>query len=106
MDSSEVNGRKPAREIFPYQPDQINPVVFSSFLGHLPQIEITDQLNSISNETLVLWGEQDTLIPYSWGEQLAALLPKARFQVAAGEYHNLASIDTPALAATMIHFLG
>ncbi len=94
-----------SQSIYPYEADQINPRVFSRFLGHLTRTEITDQLEKISNETLVLWGAEDTFISSSWGAQLNAILPRSEFQVVPGEYHNLATIDTPTLAARMMDFL-
>lgn len=91
--------------LFPYQPEQINPVVFSRFLGYLTQVEITERLPDLSNETLILWGENDTFISSEWGDRLNGLLPNSNIQVSSGEFHNLATIDNDALSNQIMEFI-
>ena len=102
--------KKPGRENnqspLPYTDDQIDPVVLSKFLGNLVQVKIEDaQLNSIPNETLVLWGELDTFISSEWGANLNQILPNSRFVSAVGEYHNIATVDTKVLTNMISEFV-
>ena len=49
--------------------------------------EATSQLGALTMPALVLWGEQDALVPVAVGQTLAAALPRARFEVLAGCGH-------------------
>lgn len=49
--------------------------------------EATSRLGALTMPTLVLWGEQDALVPVAVGQTLAAALPRARFEVLAGCGH-------------------
>ena len=84
---------------------QINPVLLSSFLGHLLQVKLEGQVSKISTPTLVLWGAQDSLTPSTWGKHLALHLPEGQFMASLSEYHNLATIDHQALASVIRDFL-
>ena len=49
---------------------------------------------------LVLWGEQDALVPVTVGQALAAALPHAQFEVLPGCGH-LPTLEKPAESAAM-----
>jgi pimeloyl-ACP methyl ester carboxylesterase len=102
--SNNYDGDEPESPI-PYKEDQINPVVMSSFLGRLVQVEIESRLSSIPNKTLILWGELDKFIRSSWGNYLNQLLPDSRYVELAGEYHNIATSGPKAIAKIISEFL-
>lgn len=85
---------------------EINPSIFSKFLGTLVKVEIKDQLKLIPNETLILWGQNDNLISSSWGEYQGNLQPNSHFHAIEGEYHNISTSDHASLSKIMIDFLG
>jgi pimeloyl-ACP methyl ester carboxylesterase len=90
----------------PYTEGRIDPVLLSSFLGQLVQVEIGDRLSSISNRTLILWGELDKFIQSRWGEYLNQRLPASQFMEMAGEYHNIATSKPGTLAKIISEFVG
>lgn len=57
-------------------------------LGHeLRSRDLTAKLACISAPTLVLWGEQDTIVPLKLGEKLNASLPDSQLVVIKGAGH-------------------
>lgn len=60
--------------------------------------EATSRLAALTMPALVLWGEDDALVPVTVGRQLAADLPRARFDVIQGCGH-LPTLEKPASAA-------
>ena len=60
--------------------------------------EATSRLGALTMPALVLWGEEDALVPVSVGRQLAADLPRARLQVFKGCGH-LPTLEKPAESA-------
>jgi pimeloyl-ACP methyl ester carboxylesterase len=94
-----------SKNLIPYRNDQIDPVVLSKFLGHFVQVEIEEQLTSVSNETLIFWGEQDAFIQSEWGAKLDQLLPSSHFIEAPGEYHNIATVKPKILANAISEFV-
>ena len=62
--------------------------------------EATSRLGALAMPTLVLWGEQDALVPVTVGQLLAAALPHARFEVLPGCGH-LPTLEKPAESAAM-----
>lgn len=98
-------GEYESQSPIPYGDDQIDPVVLSRFLGKLVQVELEDRLASISNETLVVWGEQDTFIRSAWGAKLNQLLPISQCIEMPGEYHNIATINPRTLAKVISNFV-
>jgi pimeloyl-ACP methyl ester carboxylesterase len=85
--------------------NQIDPSIFSKFLGTLVGVEFQQRLKMIPNQTLILWGENDSLIPPSWGEYQSQLQPAARFMVLEGEYHNISTSDFASLAGIITDFV-
>ena len=60
--------------------------------------EASSRLDALTMPTLVLWGEQDALVPVAVGQALAAALPRAQFEVLAGCGH-LPTLEKPAESA-------
>jgi pimeloyl-ACP methyl ester carboxylesterase len=53
-------------------------------------------LHRITCPTLVLWGEEDGIVPVSYGEKIARRIPNARFQVVprAAHYPHIENPDS------------
>ncbi len=66
--------------------------------------EATSRLGILSMPTLVLWGEQDALVPVAVGRALADGLPQARFHVLENCGH-LPTLEKPAEAAAQFREL-
>ena len=60
--------------------------------------EATSRLGALTMPALVLWGEDDALVPVTVGRQLAADLPRAQFDVFKGCGH-LPTLEKPAESA-------
>jgi len=58
-------------------------------------------LHRIARPVLVIWGEQDGIVPPAYGERLAAALPSARFETIAGTAHY-PHIEQPDAVAALI----
>ena len=50
--------------------------------------DLSNRLEAVQAETLVIWGEKDSLLDPKLGQELAGRLPKARFVRVAGAGHN------------------
>lgn len=67
--------------------------------------ELQDRYGEMTMQTLVCWGGDDTWIPMTKGQQLAARIPGARLEPIAGAGH-LVQEDAPAeLTAVLLEFL-
>ncbi len=60
--------------------------------------EAASRLGALTMPALVLWGEQDALVPVTVGQALARALPRAQFEVFEGCGH-LPTLEKPAAAA-------
>jgi len=60
--------------------------------------DLTDRLPAIAAPTLLLWGDQDAISPFSVGEKLAAILPAAHLVVIPGGEHDLVASRAAACA--------
>jgi pimeloyl-ACP methyl ester carboxylesterase len=54
----------------------------------IQRANLTPALKVLDMPILIVWGENDRLLPVESGRKLAELLPQARFQVVAGAGHN------------------
>jgi pimeloyl-ACP methyl ester carboxylesterase len=55
--------------------------------GQYSDLELTEKVKTITADTLIIWGHQDTLVPWQQGEVLAAAIPNSRFAVIADAGH-------------------
>ena len=60
--------------------------------------EALSRLGALTMPALVLWGEEDALVPMAVGQALAAALPGAQFEVLSGCGH-LPTLEKPAASA-------
>lgn len=63
-------------------------------------------LHRIAAPTLVLWGDGDRIVAPSYGEQLAAAIPAARFRTVAGAGHHPQIEQVEAVADAIDAFAG
>lgn len=69
------------------------PYMYSQTLPHL--------LGCVDTPTLVVWGDQDRIVPLSAGERYAGALPNARLEIVRGGGHFL-DLERPDELATLI----
>jgi pimeloyl-ACP methyl ester carboxylesterase len=62
--------------------------------------EVVSRLDALTMPALVLWGEQDALVPVAVGQALSTALPNARFEVLADCGH-LPTLEKPIKSATL-----
>ncbi|MEI7972752.1 MAG: alpha/beta hydrolase [Bdellovibrio sp.] len=75
-------------------------------LQALDQLDVRDQMARIQAEVLVLHGEHDNLLPRADSEELARLIPRARFEELKGCGH-CGNIENPKLwVQKLVEFLG
>ncbi|MGH7482267.1 MAG: alpha/beta fold hydrolase [Longimicrobiales bacterium] len=67
--------------------------------------DVRPLLPSITRPTLLLWGENDPLIPVAHGQQMARLIPDARLTVLERAAHNAMADRPAAFNATVLRFL-
>lgn len=70
------------------------PLTVLRALRNVLRDDVRPLLGEIRVPTLLLWGERDTVIPLSHGEQMRQLIPNARLRVLRGAYHN-PMVDSP-----------
>jgi 3-oxoadipate enol-lactonase len=64
-----------------------------------------DRLARLRAPALVLHGDHDRVIPYSWGQELAQHLPQSRFVTLEGAGHNFLSDSADEANAAVLEFL-
>jgi pimeloyl-ACP methyl ester carboxylesterase len=67
--------------------------------------EIQDRYGSIAVPVLVVWGRDDLWLPWTLGQQLAATIPHARFELVDGAGHLVQEDATAALIDHIERFL-
>lgn len=60
-----------------------------------------EAIAGLTMPALVLHGDEDSVVPFKWGEELAEILPDGRFVRIAGAGHNYLVVD-PATANTAV----
>ncbi|TDG10888.1 alpha/beta fold hydrolase [Paraburkholderia guartelaensis] len=60
--------------------------------------DLSNQIASVTQPALLLWGDNDPLSPVAVGERLNALLANSTLHVVRGGEHDLASVHAEALA--------
>ena len=64
------------------------PRVLYRAIRDINRISLTEALQRIRADLLIVWGEQDKLLPLEMGRELHRKLPAARFEVVRGAGHN------------------
>jgi pimeloyl-ACP methyl ester carboxylesterase len=64
------------------------PVAILAAASQLLTTDIWSKLSQIHAPTLVIWGDDDAIVPVSMGRQLSQRIPKAEFVVLHGTDHN------------------
>ncbi len=78
---------------------------FLTLRGVCPQLMLRDDMAHLRVPTLFLWGDADAFAPPSPGQDLAARMPDAHFEVVADTGH-LPYVDRPdTIAAAVTGFL-
>jgi pimeloyl-ACP methyl ester carboxylesterase len=67
--------------------------------------EVNSRLGALQMPALVVWGEQDQIVPVSVGRALADALPHAHFHVLGGRGHLLSLEDPAECAVLFVEFL-
>ncbi|MDA1316904.1 MAG: alpha/beta hydrolase [bacterium] len=67
--------------------------------------DLTEDVKKIKNDTLIVWGEEDTYTPAHWAYELKKLIPHAVLHVIPGATHNLPIKDPQAVWDAMKGFL-
>jgi pimeloyl-ACP methyl ester carboxylesterase len=70
-------------------------------LRNLKTLDVRPQVATVQNQTLVLHGEHDVLLPREGSEALARLLPNGRFEVVKGQGH-CANVENPELFVRLV----
>jgi pimeloyl-ACP methyl ester carboxylesterase len=63
-------------------------------LRHILRDDVRPLLSSIEAPTLIIWGENDSIVPLEHGRALRRSIPNARLLVLKGAYHN-SMVDRP-----------
>jgi pimeloyl-ACP methyl ester carboxylesterase len=64
------------------------PVTLALAIRDILRADIQDDLSKIEADTLIIWGQYDTLLPLEMGERLRQALPLAEYVVIEGAGHN------------------
>ena len=59
----------------------------AKFMWPIPEKGLAKRLRRITADTLLIWGAQDRLVPPSYAEEFARLIPSARIEVIEGAGH-------------------
>ena len=89
-----------------FQRESTEPEMAAQMFNLCCQIDITDVAQRIRVPTLVLHREQDQIIPFQMGRELAALIPNARFVPLKGDQHVPWFGDCDSVLRAIAEFLG
>jgi pimeloyl-ACP methyl ester carboxylesterase len=73
----------------------------AKFLWPIPDRGLRKRLHRVSAPTLVVWGEQDALIPVAHGHEFARLIPNSRLALVANCGH-IPQIEQPAITIPVV----
>jgi pimeloyl-ACP methyl ester carboxylesterase len=62
---------------------------------------LRNRLHRITSPALILWGEQDHMVPRAHGEAYARLIPNAKLEIIPGAGHS-AHVEKPAETAQLV----
>ncbi|MDX1958053.1 MAG: alpha/beta hydrolase [Leptospiraceae bacterium] len=71
------------------------------FLGNKQYLRLEERYSKLETNTLVIWGQHDSLFPVSYGELLSSYIPNSRFKVIQNSGH-LPHVETPRKLASEI----
>jgi pimeloyl-ACP methyl ester carboxylesterase len=72
---------------------------------YLCDLSLTTRAAAISSPTLVVWGQDDRVVPPTHARLIADVIPNAHIEVLAGAGHDPFSDDPSGLAAAILRFL-
>lgn len=80
--------------------------VLITLLFNLATTELdTTKLKTISNDVLILWGEQDKLLKYNWAQELKELIPNSIVHSNPTSKHVISAEDPEYLASELLGFI-
>lgn len=97
----EVFGTEPAQELinlWDYSREMTTRLTWKQWMWNL---SLPHLLQGVNTPTLLIWGEQDRVVPLDCAEQYAHVLPHARLETVAGAGH-LVELEQPESVARLI----
>jgi len=89
-----------------FQRESATPEMAAQLMDFIYQIDITDLVQRLRVPTLVIHREQDQIIPFQMGRELASLIPNARFVPLKGDQHVPWFGDCDSVLRAIADFLG
>jgi len=68
----------------------------------LPDHGLADRLHRVVAEVVLVWGSEDRIVPPSYGERFAGLLPTAIVVPPIAGAAHLVALDAPAVVAAIV----
>ena len=68
----------------------------------LPDHGLADRLHRVAAEVVLIWGSEDRIVPPSYGERFAGLLPAATVAPPIAGAAHLVALDAPAAVAAIV----
>ena len=84
---------------------QAGPLILLSAARGVLTDDVREHLTRISAPTLIVWGEQDLLMPVSVGQALHEAMPGSRFSVLPGAGHHVTAEAAAAFNRLVLDFL-
>jgi pimeloyl-ACP methyl ester carboxylesterase len=76
------------------------------FLWPIPDKGLKKRLHRIKAPTLLIWGDQDRLVPPAYAELFRSKIPAAQVVMIPGAGHMVPLENTPAFVRAVTDFLG